>query len=105
MSAQPKTPEIERPSIEDRLYANKYTDHEDSHLGVFEDDVCLDCEVYDCVSVCPANVWRNEGDEGDVPLIAYENCLECGSCRWACPYDNVIWENPPNGSGMTFRFG
>ena len=106
MSAKPKTPDVENASIEDRLYANKYTDHEENHLGVKVEGFCEDrCDTYDCVSVCPANVWRNEGDEDGVPMIAYENCLECGSCRFACQYDNVVWEWPENGSGMTYKFG
>jgi ferredoxin like protein len=106
MSAHPQTPDVENASIEDRLYANKYTDHEESHLGVKVEGFCEDrCDTYDCVSVCPANVWRNEGEEDGVPMIAYENCLECGSCRFACQYDNVVWEWPPNGSGMTYKYG
>ena len=99
------TTSVDTPSIEDRLFANKYTDHDESHLDVEVEDTCLDCQTYDCVSVCPANVWRNVQDPDGVPMIAYENCLECGSCRWACPYDNVVWEYPPNGSGMTYKYG
>ena len=72
MSAHPQTPDVENASIEDRLYANKYTDHEESHLGVKVEGFCEDrCDTYDCVSVCPANVWRNEGEEDGVPMIAY----------------------------------
>ncbi|MEF8773451.1 MAG: 4Fe-4S dicluster domain-containing protein [Halobacteriales archaeon] len=102
MSAEPDTPDVENASIEDRLYTINYTDAGESHLGVTEPEVCESCETYECVTVCPADVWR---DEGDVPTIAYENCLECGSCRFACPHDNVVWEYPDNGAGVKYKFG
>ncbi len=103
MSAQPDVPQITNDSIEDRLYTVKYQDPGESHLDVKVPDVCARCTTNDCVSVCPANVWR-EGDDG-VPHIAYENCLECSSCRFACTYDNVVWEYPETGAGVTFKMG
>ncbi|WP_290813546.1 4Fe-4S dicluster domain-containing protein [Halovivax sp.] len=103
MSAQPKTPTIENESLEDRLYTVRYDDPGESHLDVKVPDVCAECTTNDCVTVCPANVWR-EGEDG-VPHIAYENCLECSSCRFACTYDNVVWEYPKTGGGVTFKHG
>lgn len=97
------SPEVETESVEDRLYTNKYTDHEESHLDVKDRSVCIECKTYDCASVCPADVWRDV--DGGVPMIAYENCLECGSCRFGCQYDNVKWTWPSNGGGMTFKYG
>ncbi|SFC34886.1 ferredoxin like protein [Halobiforma haloterrestris] len=103
MSVQPQTPDLDNDSMEDRLYTVKYDDPGDSHLDVKVTDVCAECETNDCVRVCPANVWR-EGDDG-VPHIAYENCLECSSCRFACTYDNVVWTYPERGAGMTYKHG
>ncbi|MFB6146606.1 MAG: ferredoxin family protein [Halobacteriaceae archaeon] len=104
MSAEPSVPDVENASIEDRLYTITYTDAGESHLGVVDPDVCDDvCETYECITVCPADVWNV--DDGGVPTIAYENCLECGSCRFACPYDNVVWEYPETGAGVTYSHG
>lgn len=103
MSAKPAIPTIDNDSMEDRLYTVKYDDPGDSHLDVKVTNVCVECETKDCVRVCPANVWRT-GDDG-VPTIAYENCLECSSCRFACQHDNVVWEYPSTGSGVTFKHG
>ncbi|MGM0605056.1 MAG: ferredoxin family protein [Halobacteriota archaeon] len=118
MSATPRTPDVEtnapsmdatipgaeNDSLEDRLFTVKYDDAGDSHLGVKIPGICAErCTTYDCVSVCPAEVWR-EGDDG-VPHIAYENCLECGSCRWGCPHGNVEWTYPDTGSGVTYKHG
>ncbi|MCU4744748.1 4Fe-4S dicluster domain-containing protein [Halobacteria archaeon AArc-m2/3/4] len=104
MSVQPDIPTVTNDSMEDRLYTVKYDDPGESHLDVKVSDVCASsCDTNDCASVCPANVWR-ETEDG-VPQIAYENCLECSSCRFACPYDNVVWEYPETGAGVTFKHG
>jgi len=103
MSTQPTTPQVDNDSMEDRLYTVKYSDPGDSHLDVKVPDVCMQCETYDCVRVCPANVWR-ESEDG-VPHIAYENCLECSSCRYACSHDNVVWTYPETGAGVTYKHG
>jgi len=104
MSTEPGVPTVENESLEDRLYTVKYTDPGESHLDVTIPGICAEkCVTYDCASVCPAGVW--EVDDGGVPTIAYENCLECGSCRWACPHGNVEWEYPERGSGVTYKKG
>ena len=102
MSTQPKVP-VQNASLEDRLYTVKYEDPGESHLDVKDPDVCQQCTVGGCVTVCPANVWRR--DESNVPTIAYENCLECSSCRYGCPHDNVIWTYPERGAGVTYKKG
>lgn len=96
--------DVENAPLEDRLYTVKYEDPGDSHLDVKVTEFCSDrCSTDDCIEVCPAGVWR-DGEDG-VPRIAYENCLECGSCRWACPYDNVDWSYPERGAGVTYKMG
>ena len=100
----PDTPDVESASIEDRLYTVKYSDSGESHLGITIPGICDEkCTTYECTNVCPADVWR--ADEGGVPTIAYENCLECGSCRFACPHGNVEWEYPETGNGVSYKYG
>lgn len=96
--AHPHVPET---TLEDRLYTVKYRDAGESHLDITNADVCVDCTSNECTSVCPAGVWQTDDD--DVPTIAYENCLECGSCRFACPYDNVEWTYPDTGNGVVYK--
>ncbi|MFB6150692.1 MAG: ferredoxin family protein [Haloarculaceae archaeon] len=104
MSVEPHAPDVENASIEDRLYTITYTDAGESHLDVVDPEVCVEeCTEYDCVSVCPAEVWHDDND-GGVPSIAYENCLECGSCRFGCRYDNVVWEYPETGAGVKYKY-
>ena len=103
MSATPTDP-VDNASLEDRLYTVKYEDPGESHLDVKQPAICKNnCEVDECEDVCPAYVWRR-GEDG-IPTIAYENCLECGSCRYACSKDNVVWTYPERGSGVTYKKG
>lgn len=103
-TSTPGVPDVSNDSTEDRLYTVKYEDHEDSHLGVKVPGICVErCSEAACQSVCPADVW--EKTPGEPPTIAFENCLECGSCRFACPQNNVHWEYPENGTGVTYKFG
>lgn len=103
MSTTP-TETVENASLEDRLYTVKYEDPGESHLDVKVTELCANrCTEDDCIDVCPAGVWR-EGEDG-VPVIAYENCLECGSCRFACSHNNVVWTYPERGSGVTYKKG
>ncbi|WP_411964735.1 ferredoxin family protein [Haloferax sp. YSMS24] len=101
-TAQPHVPDV---SIEDRLYTVKYRDAGESHLGVKNPDVCTECTTNECMQVCPAEVWTVEDDGDGIPHIAYENCLECGTCRFGCPHDNVRWEYPKTGGGVVFKQG
>lgn len=103
MSATPSR-DIDNESLEDRLYTVKYEDPGDSHLDVKVSGICADkCDSNACVEVCPADVWSR--DEDGVPIISYENCLECGSCRFACPHNNVVWTYPERGAGVTYKNG
>jgi len=54
------------------------------------------------VTVCPAGGYSYREDEG--LSVAYENCLECGSCKIVCEFDNIDWSYPPGGFGVVYRW-
>lgn len=37
--------------------------------------------------------------------VNHEGCLECGSCRIACPQFNIEWRFPTGGFGIRHKFG
>lgn len=43
-------------------------------------DACLGCGA--CVSECPAEAIK---EDGDVYVIDPDLCVECGACEGACP--------------------
>ena len=90
-------------SIQEKLRATKIVKHSSSHLRVRDQAKCLECILRPCVQVCPGGVYSFDKRRG--LTIAYENCLECGSCKIVCEFDNIEWNYPPEGFGVDLRWG
>jgi len=89
--------------IEDKLFLDRFKVDGESHLKIINGEKCFkDCKDQPCLSICPANVYRLEKDRISVN---YEGCLECGSCRIACPSLNIEWRFPRGGYGISHKFG
>ncbi len=90
--------------IEEKLYLNRFQPDKHPHLRVINRDFCVnECGLKPCTYICPAKVYT--WDEQDQRILtAYEGCVECGTCRYACP-DNIDWRNPRGGFGIMYRFG
>lgn len=90
--------------VDDLLVSIKYfIDEEQSHLWIEDDDICDRCEYKPCLYFCPVNVYTL-GNDGQVQ-VAYQGCVECGSCRVGCPYHNIGWTLPRGGYGVAYKFG
>jgi len=90
-------------SLEDKLYLDRFNVEEEPHLVIRNQDVCLkECRDQPCLYFCPAGVYKLE--EGRIG-VAYEGCLECGSCRIGCPHLNIEWRFPTGGYGVRHKFG
>ncbi len=89
--------------VEDKLFLNRYRVDEEPHIRILDGSVCMEnCEHQPCLYICPANVYRLEKDRISV---AYEGCLECGSCRIGCLKLNIEWRFPQGGYGISHKFG
>jgi len=89
--------------IEEKLYYVKYNPDKVSHIEIIDDRICQEmCKKKVCTYICPAEVYKLEGNK---IIIGYENCLECGTCRLACPYENISWKYPRGGFGVKYRYG
>ncbi len=92
-----------RMKIEDKLFLDRFRVDEDPHIRILDGAVCRDrCPEQSCLYLCPAHVFRLEKDRIQV---AYEGCLECGSCRIGCPHLNIGWRFPKGGYGVSHKFG
>jgi len=101
MSTTPTTPAS---TISDKLYMIRFKSDDKSHLVIKEMDDCVTCVHKDCTFFCPADVYEWHA-KIDTTSVAYENCIECGTCRIGCPSDNIHWVYPKGGYGMTYKFG
>ncbi|MBE3599526.1 MAG: 4Fe-4S dicluster domain-containing protein [Limnochordaceae bacterium] len=88
-------------AVEKKLFSIRYRADEASHLSLADPELCTRCER-PCLWFCPAAVYQWE--DGHMRL-AYENCLECGTCRIACPSANVVWHYPTGGCGIAYKRG
>ena len=101
METEEKLPEV---YIDDVLMTLKYfIDEQEAHIQLINPELCVDCENKGCLWFCPAGAYR-EQEDGHVQ-IAYQSCIECGSCRVMCPKSNVRWQLPRGGHGVAFKFG
>ena len=90
--------------VDDMLMSLKYyVDEHEAHLHILYPEVCTHCESKGCLYFCPVGAYQEE-DSGKIQ-IAYQSCIECGSCRLMCPHQNVVWKYPRGGFGVSYKFG
>ncbi len=88
-------------TIEELQYLTRFAADDTSHVRIKDINICLTkCEDKTCTFVCPGEAYKWEGDR---MFVGYEGCHECGSCRIACPHDNIEWNYPKGGKGIVFR--
>jgi len=88
-------------AVEKKLFTIRYRADERSHLALRDPARCATC-ARPCLWFCPAAVYRWENGQMH---LAYENCLECGTCRIACPHNNIVWTYPTGGCGIAYKRG
>lgn len=104
MSKEKKQSISKRPSLEDRLATVKFNVAQEPHIKL-DKTKCKNCEEKTCIKVCPVgNYQENEADASEI-IISWEGCMECGTCRIACPHGAIEWNYPVGGKGVCFRFG
>ena len=91
-------------SIEEKLGLLTYKNDHQSHIAIPSTAICLKCKDKPCVSVCPAKVYDWDESKKKI-VIGYENCIECGAARMICPFQNIKWEPPRGGFGVSYKFG
>ncbi len=90
--------------VDDLLVSIKYfLDEEEAHLWIEDHAICARCKHKPCLYFCPVNVYQL-GNDGKIQ-VAYQACVECGSCRVGCPYKNIGWKLPRGGFGVAYKFG
>lgn len=106
MKRPPRPPGPPATSVTARLGLVKFRPDHASHLSIIDPRICMDrCREKFCTHTCPAQVYRWEEDESAIS-VAFEGCLECGTCRsGGCPYDNIEMRYPRGGYGVRYRFG
>jgi len=89
-------------SIEDKLFLVKYKPDKESHIQVDQEKFKAD-PLKAVLYICPAKVYELNEETGEC-TVAFENCLECGTCYIAAG-EYVTWKYPRGGFGVQYRFG
>ena len=89
--------------VEEKRQTTHIASDSDSHLVVCDQLVCRRCILRPCVNVCPGGVYHYS--EAEALSVAYENCLECGTCRIVCEFENIDWSYPSGGFGVAYSHG
>lgn len=72
------------------------------HIAVDGGRCAVGCPRRPCLTICPAEVYR----EHDGYVVAdFAACLECGTCVVACPPEAISWHYPRGGKGVQYRYG
>jgi len=90
--------------LDDKLYLVRFNTDKLNHIKIKNGDVCLKCQDKVCTFICPAHVYDWDEEENRIS-VGYEGCLECGTCRVACPHGNIQWEYPRGGFGVSWKNG
>jgi ferredoxin like protein len=92
-------------NVDDMLVAVKfYVDETKAHLWIKDQATCQACADAPCLYFCPACVYRRDGEDGKT-IVSFQSCIECGSCRIACPKDNIGWSLTRGGYGVAYKLG
>jgi ferredoxin like protein len=86
-----------------KLSIDIFKNDQESHI-VIRQEICHRCEPKPCLRICPAGLYSVNEATGEL-LIEYKGCLECGSCRVACPLGALAWSYPRGGFGVQYRYG
>jgi ferredoxin like protein len=100
---------MKKMSIAERLglvsYVNQGISEAKPHILV-ETDICNSVCDHKCTTyVCPANCYTL--DEVGKVHFQFEDCIECGTCMYACDKGAVEWHypDPESGRGVKWNFG
>lgn len=88
-------------NLDDLLAKVKYKPDNCSHL-IPDNEKCKKCQNRVCEYICPANVYQWNEFRNELDVI-FENCLECGACRIACPLNAIDWQYPRVKKGITYK--
>lgn len=96
-------------SVSERLglvvYRNQERTAARPHIEV-DTAICNSVCPHHCTTyVCPAECYRF--DEDGKVFFQFEDCIECGTCMYACDQGAVAWSypDPEQGRGVTWNFG
>lgn len=88
-------------NIENISQITRFRPDKESHI-ILNKEICRTCNKRYCVQVCPAQCYTFNESANRLD-VAYENCLECGTCHVICERKAIRWSYPRGGYGVIYR--
>jgi ferredoxin like protein len=88
-------------NIDNLNQITRFERDEQSHI-VLNKEICKTCDQHACISGCPAKCYTFTTETKRLD-VAYENCLECGTCLVICDKKALEWTYPRGGFGVEYR--
>ncbi len=92
-------------SVEDRTGLNSYDFGRNDFIKV-DTQLCRNCDTKPCLYVCPAKVYKLDGN-GEM-VYNPEGCMELGACVIVCKHIGkgaITWSYPEGGKGIEYHYG
>jgi len=86
-----------------KLALNAFKNDGETHISI-QQEICKTCVEKYCIYICPGGLYSINEENGEL-LLEYSGCLECGSCKVACPHGALEWNFPRGGFGVQYRYG
>lgn len=90
-------------NVEEKIALNAIKNDRESHI-VIDQTLCATCPVRVCIAVCPGHLYSLNEETGEM-VAEYAGCLECGTCKIACPKAAITWCYPKGEYGVQYRYG
>lgn len=88
-------------NVDALLSRNLFTVDQEPHI-LIEQQICASaCSSQACLAVCPADLFHMNDQRRLV--VAWEGCLECGTCMICCDKGALTWNYPRSGFGVQYR--
>jgi ferredoxin like protein len=88
-------------NIDNLSQMTRFESDEQAHI-ILNREICTGCQQHSCVQACPAKCYTFTAETQRMDL-AWENCLECGTCLIICDKKAVEWGYPRGGYGVEYR--
>lgn len=90
--------------VDEKLAIDFFKTDKESHIIIHHEICQTKCRVKFCLSVCPGHLYELNEETNEI-TVEYAGCLECGTCRVACPEGAIEWVYPKGDFGVQYRYG
>ncbi|HNY70991.1 MAG TPA: 4Fe-4S dicluster domain-containing protein [Syntrophorhabdus sp.] len=90
--------------VEEKLALDAFKTDKESHITINQEICRAKCKEKNCIVVCPGHLY-SYNEENNEMVVEFAGCLECGTCKIACPEGAITWVYPKGDFGVQYRYG